>query len=107
MRSWFACPVARVARWSRRKRDRNSDWAPGLSARGGEFERRIMVRQLTDRIDEWWNRRVPSQDSTRRALVGKSRKESSKVEALEKPQDFDPLRVYVRRPRRQGSTMNG
>ena len=37
-RSWFACPVARVARWSRHGRDRRSDWAPGLPARGGEFE---------------------------------------------------------------------
>lgn len=42
-RSWFACPAARVARWSRRGRDRKSDWAPGLPAPGGEFERRIMV----------------------------------------------------------------
>src|ERR1700692_4856109 len=82
MRSWFACPAARVARWSlRNNRDRESDWAPGLSARGGEFERRIMVRQMTDRIDDWWNRRVPSQDSTRRALVGMSRKESAKKES--------------------------
>ena len=42
-RSWFACPAARVARWSSKRRDRRSDWAPGLPARGGEFEVRIMV----------------------------------------------------------------
>jgi len=42
-RSWFACPVARVARWSRKQRDRRSDWAPGLPVRGGEIEGRIMV----------------------------------------------------------------
>ena len=43
-----------------------------------------------DRIDEWWNRRVPLQDSTRRALVRKSRKESSKDEALKKASELRP-----------------
>jgi hypothetical protein len=49
-----------------------------------------MVRQGTDRIDDWWNRRVPLQDSTRRALVRKSQKESSKDEALKKASALRP-----------------
>ena len=68
-----------------------------------------------DRIDEWWNRKIPLQDSTRRALVGKSRKESSKVEALKKASELRPhlsvsvpgaaSRVFDKRPdkRRRGA----
>jgi hypothetical protein len=49
-----------------------------------------MVRQPTDRIDEWWSRRVPLKDSTRRALVGKSQKESVKDEVLKKASELRP-----------------
>jgi len=31
------------SRWSRKRRDRTPDWAPGLPRRGREFELRIMV----------------------------------------------------------------
>jgi len=45
-------------------------------SRDGEIEGRIMVPSQRDRIDEWWNPEFPSPDSTRRALVRKSREES-------------------------------
>jgi hypothetical protein len=49
-----------------------------------------------DRIDDWWNRSVPSPDSMRRALAGMSRKESSKDEALEKAPELRPVSDFVR-----------
>src|SRR5271157_5976339 len=69
------------------------------AARDGENAQR-------DRIDEWWNPRVPSGDSTRRALVGMSRKESTQAEALKNTQGFVGRRGWASWERRQGSAMN-
>ena len=87
-RSWFACPVARVAQWFRRR-----EAIEGLIGRRAslhEAGRSNDESWSPDRIDGWWN--LGSIAGFNEASLGRDEpKESTEDEAWKKHQRFVPL----------------
>src|ERR1019366_3959489 len=97
---WWTTGPAQSGRLHRR-----FEWAPGLPARAGSLETRIMVGDQPS-PDRWLVGSAHRRIHQRRALVRTSQQESAKDEARKKaPRFVPPFRVAIRE-RRQGSAMN-